>query len=142
MSQRYWEDIEPGQELEACSFPLTIYRMVLAAASNRDFNAIHHNADYARSTGAPDMYANTLFLQGMWEKCVRNFIGLDGTIRGLAGFRMNRFNIVGSTPVVIGEVARKWLEGQTGLAEIALKTVNDGAVTVGPGSMTVTLPRR
>jgi hypothetical protein len=34
---------------------------VMAAGANRDFNAIHHNAEVARATGAPDIYANTLF---------------------------------------------------------------------------------
>jgi hypothetical protein len=54
-----------GEALAPLAFPLSVYRLVVAAGANRDFNAIHHNSDYARATGAPDMYANTLFLQGM-----------------------------------------------------------------------------
>jgi acyl dehydratase len=140
MSQRRWDDVVEGEALAPVAFPLTIYRLVMAAGSNRDFNAIHHNSDYARATGAPDMYANTLFLQGMWERCVRDYIGPAGTIRTLSGFRMRRFNPVGTTPVVTAHVVRKWVQGGAGLAEIALQTAIGETVTVGPGAMTVTLP--
>jgi acyl dehydratase len=138
--QRVWSDVAVGDELEPIAFPLTVYRMVMAAGANRDFNAIHHNTEYARSTGAPDMYANTLFLQGMWERCVRDYIGLAGSIRRLAGFRMRAFNTVGTTPIVRGRVTCTWIEDGTGVVEIEMQTVNNGEITVGPGTVTVTLP--
>jgi len=138
--QRTWDDVVEGEELAPLSFPLTIYRMVMVAGANRDFNAIHHNSRYAQASGAPDMYANTLFLQGMWERCVRDYIGLGGTIRRMTGFRMRRFNPVGTTPVVSGRISRKWQEEGVGLVEIALETRNGGEVTVGPGTMVVTVP--
>jgi acyl dehydratase len=140
MTQRTWESVEVGERLEALEFPLTIYRLVVAAGANRDINAIHHNTDFARASGAPDMYANTLLLQGMWERAVRQYIGLGGTIRRLAGFRMNSFNCVGETVVVRGEVVRKWREGHHGLVEIRMWSENGERVSVGPGAMTVTLP--
>ena len=140
MTQRKWDDVSEGEELAPVAFPLTIYRLIMAAGTNRDFNAIHHNRDYAKASGAPDMYANTLFLQGMWERCVRDFIGSAGTIRKLSGFRIKRFNPVGTTPVVTGRVSRKWREGDVGFVEIALQTSIGETLTTGPGSMTVTLP--
>lgn len=140
MTQRTWEAVEVGERLEALEFPITIYRLVVAAGANRDFNAIHHNSDFARASGAPDMYANTLLLQGMWERAARQYIGLAGTIRRLAGFRMNSFNCVGETVVVRGEVARKWREGDAGLVEIRMWSENGERVSVGPGAMIVTLP--
>lgn len=142
MTQRHWDDVREGEELAPHRFPLTIYRLVMAAAGNRDFNAIHHNSDYARRSGAPDMYANTLFLQGMWERAVRDYIGLAGTIRRLRGFRMNSFNLVGQTVTVRGRVTAKSREGDLGLVEIELWSENENGVSVGPGSMMVTLPLR
>lgn len=62
-TQRHWQDVVEGEALEALEFPLNVYRLVMAAGANRDFNSIHHNSDYARSTGAPDMYANSLFFR-------------------------------------------------------------------------------
>ena len=142
MTQRHWEDVESGEALAPIAFPLTIYRLVMAAGANRDFNAIHHNSAYAKASGAPDMYVNTLFLQGMWERCVRDYIGLAGVIRNMRGFRMRKFNPVGTTPVVSGQVKRKWVEDGAGLVEIEIRTVNGGEVTVGPGTMVATLPMR
>jgi acyl dehydratase len=140
MSQRTWDSVEVGETLEPLAFPITIYRLVVAAGANRDFNAIHHNAEFARASGAPDIYANTLLLQGMWERAAREFIGLAGTIRQLRGFRMNSFNCVGETVVVRGEVVRKWREGDDGLVELRMWSENGERVSVGPGAMVVTLP--
>ena len=112
----------------------------MAAGANRDFNSIHHDADYARDSGAPDMYANTFFLQGMWERCVRAYMGPAGTIRSLSGFAMRAFNTAGQTVSVEGRVERKWIEDGIGLVEIVLLSRTAAGVTVGPGRVVVSLP--
>jgi acyl dehydratase len=141
--RRHWDDVRVGDELTPVSFPLSLYRLVVVAGANRDFNSIHHNSDYARASGAADVYANTLFLQGMWERAVREFIGDAGTIRALRGFRMRSFTLVGDTAVVEGEVTRCWLEDGSadGLVELTLRTRNADGVSVGPGTVVATLPR-
>jgi acyl dehydratase len=141
-TRRYWEDVEEGQGLPDVAFPLSVYRLVVEAGANRDFNSIHHNSEFARASGAPDMYANTGFLLGMWERAIREFVGLDGTIRRIAGFRMSKFNTVGQTVRVRGRVARRWLEGDDGLVDLEVWSESGGEVTVGPGTVTVTLPLR
>jgi acyl dehydratase len=138
--QRYWQDVDEGQKIPALAYPLTVYRLVVEAGANRDFNAIHHNSEFARASGAPEMYANTGFLLGMWERTIREFIGLEGTIRRIAGFRMRKFNTVGQTVMVRGRVVRKWREGGDALLDLELRSEADGQVTVGPGMVTVTLP--
>ena len=140
--QRCWEDLAAGQAVPPVLFPLSVYRLVVAAGANRDFNSIHHNSEWARASGAPDMYANVVFLQGMWERCVRQFIGVSGRIRQLAGFRMGSFNTVGDVVTVHGEVARVWAEGDAGLAELRLWSRNRHGISVGPGTVTVSLPKR
>jgi len=142
MNQRYWDDVVIGQEVEPVEFPISIYRLVMVAGANRDFNAIHHNSDFAKRSGAPDMYANTLFLQGMWERTVRGFIGLAGTICQIRGFRMKSFNLVGDTVVVKGRVTAKSVESGMGFVELEVWSENDRGVSVGPGSVRVTLPLR
>jgi hypothetical protein len=140
--QRHWEDVHEGDEVPGVEFPLTVYRLVVEAGANRDFNSIHHNSEVARASGAPEMYANTGFLLGMWERTVREFIGLEGTIRRIAGFRMRRFNPVGQTVVVRGVVTRKWRQETDALVELELRSEVRGEVTVGPGTVTVSLPLR
>jgi acyl dehydratase len=140
--QRYFEDVQQGEEITEVPFPLTVYRLVMAAGGNRDFNSIHHNGDYARSTGAPDMYASTAFLLGTWERAVRDWIGPRGTIRSIKGFRMRQFNLVGDTTRVLGHVASAELRDGAGVVVLELRSENSKGVTVGPGQVEVTLPVR
>ncbi len=141
-TQRYWEDVSEGDEVPAVEFPLSVYRLVVEAGANRDFNSIHHNSEYAQKTGAPEMYANTIFLQGMWERTVREFIGLGGVMKSLKGFRMKIFNTVGDTVVTKGVVKRKWEEGEEAFVDLEIWSENSKGISVGPGTVVVVLPRR
>jgi acyl dehydratase len=119
-----------------------VYRLVMAAGANRDFNPIHHNTEIAQASGAPEMYANTLLLQGMWERTARQYIGLAGVIRRLAGFQMRIFNTVGDTVVVKGSVERKWSADDLGFVELGMWSENSRGTSVGPGRIVATLPMR
>jgi acyl dehydratase len=138
----WFEEVRVGDELPTVSYPLTVYRLVMAAGSNRDFNSIHHNSEYARSTGAAEMYANTSFLMSSWERAVRDWMGLGGRIRAIRGFRMRAFNTVGDTMRVLAEVAETRVEGDAGVVVVAIRCENSTGVTVGPGTVEVLLPRR
>lgn len=138
--QRSFEDVTVGEELTPVAFPLTVYRLVVAAGGNRDFNSIHHNTAYAQASGAPEMYASTFVLMGMWERLVRDYIGPAGTIRSIKDFRMRKFNLVGSTVEVRGRVRDKRPDGADGIVTLDVESVVDGQVTVGPGTVEVTVP--
>lgn len=137
---RSWNDVIEGEQLEPLDFPLTVIRLVMAAGANRDFNAIHHNAEVARQTGAPDIYANNMLLQGMWERVVRGYIGERGTVRGLKGFRMRSFNTPGDTLKVRAHVVRKWVQDDAGWIEVSIRTENASGVSVGPGTVQASMP--
>ena len=129
-----------GDDLPSVEFPLTVYRLVVAAGGNRDFNSIHHNSAYAKATGAPEMYASTFFLMGMWERRRPRLHRPAGTIRSIADFRMRKFNLVGRTVQVRGRVRDARLDGDRGIVTLEVESVVDGQVTVGPGTVEVTLP--
>jgi acyl dehydratase len=132
-------DVRVGDEIEPVDFPITVYRLVMEAGANRDFNSIHHNTEYARATGAPEMYANTLFLMGMWERAVRDWMGPAGQFVAIRGFRMGRFNTAGRTTTVRGQVTA--IDADTGLVTLSLRCEDPDGVTVGPGEVDVRLPR-
>jgi acyl dehydratase len=138
--QRSFSDVVVGEELPSVEFPLTVYRLVVAAGGNRDFNSIHHNTAYAQATGAAEMYASTFFLMGMWERLVRDYIGPAGTILSIRDFRMRKFNLAGRTVQVRGRVRDARLDGDRGIVTLEVESVVDGQVTVGPGTVEVTLP--
>jgi acyl dehydratase len=131
-------DVRADDRVDPATYPLPLYRLVMEAGANRDFNSIHHNRDYARSTGAPDAYANTLFLMGMWERAVRDWVGSGAVIQAIRGFRMGRFSTIGATCVVSGKVTA--VDLATHLVTFTIATTVEAEVTVGPGEVDVWLP--
>lgn len=133
-----------GDAVGPVEFALPLYRLVVAAGGNRDFNSIHHNRSYATATNAPDAYASTFLLMGAWERVVRDWIGDAGTIRAIRGFRMRKFNLVGSVMTVAGRVTGARIEtgadGDIGAATLELASRVGDEITVGPGEVEVTLP--
>jgi hypothetical protein len=142
--QRLYGDVAVGDVVGPVEFALPIYRLVVAAGGNRDFNSIHHNRSYAVATNAPDAYASTFVLRGAWERVVRDWIGDAGTIRAIRGFRMRKFNLVGSVMTVAGTVTGVRVErgaaGDTGVVSLELASRVGADITVGPGEVEVTLP--
>ncbi|WP_201791376.1 hypothetical protein [Aeromicrobium sp. PE09-221] len=137
---RPFDEIVVGEQLPTVRLPLTVYRLVMAAGSNRDFNSIHHNSEYARSTGAKEMYANTSFLMSSWERLVRDWAGPHARIRAIRGFRMRSFNYVGETMSVLGEVIDVRREGVEGVVEVEVRCETSAGVTVGPGVVELGFP--
>jgi hypothetical protein len=140
--QRYWEDVNVDDEIGQLHINNTVARLVIEAGGNRDFNQIHHNSPVSKATGAPDMYANNVFIQSWWERAVREYIGMAGRFKKTGPFRMRVFNTVGECAVTSGRVTRKWFEDGEHLVEIEVKTETSQGITVGPGPVLVTLPTR
>lgn len=142
--QRLHGDVAVGDTVGPVEFALPLYRLVVAAGGNRDFNSIHHNRSYATATNAPDAYASTFLLMGAWERVVRDWIGDGGTIRAIRGFRMRKFNLVGSVMTVAGRVTgvrvEAGVDGDTGVVTLELASRVGEDITVGPGEVEVTLP--
>jgi acyl dehydratase len=144
--QRYWEDVPENDAAAQVDFPLSLYRLVMMAGAVRDFSSIHHNEEIARWHGAPNVFANNTAVFVMWERALRDYIGLAGTIIQVRGLRMRFFNLVGDCVTVKARVTGKWLEddaAEKGYLELSIQTESSsGEITVGPGHAIVTLPRR
>jgi len=90
-------DIQTGDTLPEISIPITLQRLVMEAGANRDLSLIHHDSRVAQATGAPDAFANTFFLMGMFERLMREWAGPAARIRKIGPLRMMIFNAVGDT---------------------------------------------
>lgn len=140
--QRYYEDVKEGDEVPPITFNITVQRLVIEAGGNRDFAPIHHDTVLTQRQGVEEMYANNVFVQGMWERTVREFIGLDGRIKKVGPFRMRIFNQAGMSVVTKGKVSRKWQEGEQNFVELEIWSEHERGVSVGPGPVLVTLPSK
>ena len=138
--QLTWDAVSEGDKIPPVDFNMTHHRLVVEAGGNRDFAQIHHNEPIAQGQGAPGMYANNTFVQGMWERTVREYIGLDGHIKRVGPFRMRIFNNAGETVTVSGEVKRKWEEGGEKLIELEIRSEHSRGISVGPAPVICSLP--
>ena len=89
--------LQVGDALTTISLPITLQRLVMEAGANRDLSLIHHDTGVAQATGAPDAFANTYFLMGMFERLMREWAGPEARIRKIGPLRMMIFNAVGDT---------------------------------------------
>ncbi|HEX3910044.1 MAG TPA: hypothetical protein VHW67_05005 [Solirubrobacteraceae bacterium] len=113
--RREFETIVEGEALPGHTVKITLQRLVMEAGANRDFAPIHFDRDAARATGAPDVYANTIFLEAVIESALRRWAGLGAWIGEIA-FTMRGFNCIGDTVTAGGSVVA--LDPERRLAEL------------------------
>lgn len=89
--QLTFEEVSEGDELPELVLPLTVQRLVMEAAANRDFVPLHHDDAAAQRTGAPAMFANTWYYMALSERHLREWVGLEGEILKIGPFRMGKF---------------------------------------------------
>jgi acyl dehydratase len=124
-----------GEALPGFSLPLTPTRMVLQVSGSQDFYPVHHDRDFARAGGHPDIFLNTGFLRAALCRLVTDWMGERGMLRRLA-FQMRRPHLLGDTITVAGRVARR-REG--GLVDLDVWVENARAGRATPGQATVHL---
>lgn len=118
--------------------PLTLQRLVMEAAANRDFAPIHHDREIAQATGAPDPYANTMLVQAVLEATLRQWMGLDGRLRRLK-FSMRSFATAGAVLSGHARVVETRDDDTGRLVGLEVWTESGGARTAN-GTATVWLP--
>jgi acyl dehydratase len=118
---------------------LTLQRLVMEAAANRDFAPIHYDVEAARDSGAPNVYVNTTFIETVFEALLRSWAGLDARIRVIE-FSMKAFNCVGDEIFAGGEVIGLRNAGYAHLVDLALWIDGPRGRTV-TGSAVVSFPR-
>ena len=132
--------MKEGEELPEFSIPLTIQRLVMESAANRDFAPIHHDREITRATGAPDPYANTMLIQAVLEATLREWMGLSGRLRKLR-FSMRAFAAAGTIMSGHGRITAIRVEPEGRFVDLDVWTASDGAQTA-TGTATVWLPRQ
>ena len=139
--QLSFEEVEIGKEIPPVSIPITLQRLVMEAGANRDFSPIHYDGEIAQATGAPDAYANTFFILAMFERSLREWAGLRGTIRKIGPFRMKMFNCVDDVMTYKGKVKDKYQENGNNIVKLDIWCETHKGQTV-TGEAIVMLPRK
>jgi len=141
-SQRYWDDVQEGYALEGFDLPLTETRVAQQVSGLQDFYAVHHDREFARAGGHPDIFVNTGFTRAALCRLLTDFVGTDGWVRRLS-YEMRRMNRPGDTMQLRGRVTKKYVaEDGAHCLDIKLWAQNEREGITTPATATVMLPAR
>ena len=112
--------------------------IVAGAIASRDFMPVHHDAEYARTQGAPDMFMNILTTNGYVARFVTDWAGPEAMVRKIA-IRLGAPAVPGQPLRFSGQVARLETEGDEYVVEVTVRAANDLGDHA-TGTVTVALP--
>lgn len=73
--QLAWSDISTGDVVTPVRLEITLRRLVHNAGAAWDLFPGHHDRDYARANGHPDVFANTSLLLAVVDRMVTDWAG-------------------------------------------------------------------
>jgi acyl dehydratase len=80
----------PGERIESLTITHTRQRLAMWAGANQDYAPWHHDPEWARAGGAPDAFANTFFIDALFERLLRRIAGSRGSVESV-DFRISSF---------------------------------------------------
>jgi acyl dehydratase len=131
-------EIAVGDEVTPFELPVTSTVIVAGAIASRDFMPAHHDAEYAKSQGAPDLFMNILTTNGYVARFITDWAGPEAMIRKIA-IRLGAPAVPGQPLRFTGQVTEKREEGDECVAEVTIRAANDLGDHA-TGSVTVSLP--
>lgn len=116
--------IAVGDELPVFELPVTSTVIVAGAIASRDFMPAHHDPEFAKAQGAPDMFMNILTTNGYVARFISDWAGPEAMIRKIA-IRLGAPAIPGQPLRFTGQIAKTSTEGNECVIEVAVRAAND-----------------
>ena len=132
-------EVAIGDEVTPFELPVTSTLIVAGAIASRDFMPAHHDAEYARSQGAPDLFMNILTTNGYVARFISDWAGPEAMIRKIA-IRLGGPAVPGKPLRFTGQVTQKNDEGDECVLEVMVRAANDLGDHA-TGTVTASLPR-
>lgn len=79
-----WQDISVGDELTPLEIPITTTMIVAGAIATRDFMPVHHDRDYAKQQGSPNLFMNILTTNGYCVRFLTDWAGPEAMVKNLS----------------------------------------------------------
>ncbi len=117
-------EIAVGDELPPFELPVTSTVIVAGAIASRDFMPAHHDAEFAKTQGAPDMFMNILTTNGYVARFITDWAGPEAMIRKIA-IRLGAPAIPGQPLRFTGQVTQTHDEGDECVMELAIRVANE-----------------
>ncbi len=117
-------EIAVGDEMPPFDLQVTSTVIVAGAIASRDFMPAHHDSEFAKVQGAPDMFMNILTTNGYVSRFVTDWAGPEAMVRSIA-IRLGGPAIPGQPLRFSGQVAQMSHEGDECVIELAIRAAND-----------------
>jgi acyl dehydratase len=114
----YWEDVNVGQDLPETARDID-YTLIACGAvwATHDFMPVHHNPEFAKQQGAPNIFMNILTSNGLVGAYLTEWSGPEGELRHLKiGLAVPNFP--NDRMTMNGTIEKKWKEGKEHLVQI------------------------
>jgi len=98
--------------------------VVAGAIASRDFMPVHHDRDYARAQGAPDIFMNILTTNGYVSRFITDWAGPEAVLRTIS-IRLGAPAIPAHALRFTGQVARTSREDGQRILEVSIRAAND-----------------
>ncbi len=141
-SQRTWEDISEGDELEGFTLDCTATKMVEQVSGSQDFYPVHHDTAFAQEAGHAEIFYNTGFTQATLTRLLTDWVGVDGWVQKME-FQMRKMIVPEDRIQAKGVVTGK-SEGAGAMGEVTLDIwlENERVGVTTPAHATVLLPHK
>jgi acyl dehydratase len=116
--------IAVGDELPPFELPVTSTVIVAGAIASRDFMPAHHDAEFAKAQGAPDLFMNILTTNGYVSRFITDWAGPEAMVRKIA-IRLGAPAIPGQALRFTGQVTQAETADDECRVEVAIRAAND-----------------
>jgi acyl dehydratase len=79
-----WADINVGDEVTTMEIPITATMIVAGAIASRDFMPVHHDREYAKKQGSPNLFMNILTTNGYCVRFLTDWAGPEAMVKKLS----------------------------------------------------------
>jgi acyl dehydratase len=131
--------VAKGDQVTPLELNLTPTRIVAGAIASRDFMPAHHDPEFAKSQGAPDIFLNILSTNGYVSRFITDWAGPEAMVRSIK-IRLGVPAVPGKLLRFTGEVVSTSHEGDEGVVEVSMRAANDLGDHA-TGTVVVFLPR-
>ena len=113
-----------GEKLPDFELAVTATVIVAGAIASRDFMPVHHDRDYAKAQGAPDIFMNILTTNGYVSRYVTDWAGPEARVRSIS-IRLGAPAVPGLPLRFTGQVASEARQGDEIVTDVAVRAAND-----------------
>lgn len=133
-----WDDIVVPADLPEVVDEIDYQRVVMNAGATWDYFPGHHDPQYARTTGHPTIFVNTMHLAGFVDRVATDWAGPYSRVVRRA-MRMAGAIYAGDSMVARGRVTAKRREGPRYLVDLQISVCNQRGDLCCPADVTLEL---